>query len=211
MQDFNELPCIISVAERFPDLSIILDHLGKPDIANNIFASWAADIDRLAKHPNVVCKFSGILNQAKAGWTLKGIRPYADHVVNCFGADRLLWGSDWPPARLTPNTMWMASGARLTGTPSGSRTRKDFRGKRDSHLSPTMGLLRRGAMPVLFSFGRIIKTDSTELRGAMQAVFLGGVAIAIVAGFFNGAFVLPLRYAKGWGWENTWLVFCCFP
>lgn len=44
----------------------------------------------------------------------------------------------------------------------------------------------------------------------MQAVFLGGVAIAIVAGFFNGAFVLPLRYAKSWGWENTWIVFCCF-
>ena len=44
----------------------------------------------------------------------------------------------------------------------------------------------------------------------MQAVFLGGVAIAIVAGFFNGGFVLPLRYARNWGWENTWLVFCCF-
>jgi L-fuconolactonase len=101
IQDFNELPCVISVAERFPNLRIILDHLGKPDIANNIFSSWASDIERLAKHPNVVCKFSGILNQAKAGWTLKGLRPYADHALSCFGADRLLWGSDWPPARLT--------------------------------------------------------------------------------------------------------------
>jgi L-rhamnose-H+ transport protein len=44
----------------------------------------------------------------------------------------------------------------------------------------------------------------------MPSVFLGGVAIAIVAGFFNGAFVLPLRYAKSWAWENTWLVFSCF-
>lgn len=44
----------------------------------------------------------------------------------------------------------------------------------------------------------------------MQSIFLGGVAIAIVAGFFNGAFVLPLRYARTWGWENTWLVFSCF-
>jgi L-fuconolactonase len=101
VQDFRELSCVISVAERFPDLSIILDHLGKPDIANDIFASWAADIERLAKHPNVVCKFSGILNQAKAGWTLKAMRPYADHVLTCFGPQRLLWGSDWPPARLT--------------------------------------------------------------------------------------------------------------
>lgn len=101
VQDFNELPCVTSVAERFPSLTIILDHLGKPDIANNIFSRWAADIEGLAKHPNVVCKFSGILNQAKAGWTLKGMQPYADHVVKCFGPDRLLWGSDWPPARLT--------------------------------------------------------------------------------------------------------------
>ncbi len=101
IQDFRELPCVISVAERFPDLPIILDHCGKPDIANNIFAPWAADIDRLAKHPNVVCKFSGLLNQAKAGWTLEGLRPYADHVLNCFGPERLMWGSDWPPARLT--------------------------------------------------------------------------------------------------------------
>ena len=111
VQDFNELPCVISVAERFPQLSIILDHLGKPDIANKLFAGWAADIHRLAKYPNVVCKFSGILNQAKAGWTFKGLRPYADHVLSCFGAERLLWGSDWPPARLTAeyNVGWQVA------------------------------------------------------------------------------------------------------
>jgi L-fuconolactonase len=108
IQDFRELPCVISVAERFPDLPIILDHCGKPDIANNIFAGWAADIDRLAIHPNVVCKFSGLLNQAKAGWSLEGLRPYADHVLKCFGPQRLMWGSDWPPARLTAeyNVAW---------------------------------------------------------------------------------------------------------
>jgi L-fuconolactonase len=120
VQNFNELPCIVSVAERFPKLSIILNHLGKPDIANNIFASWAADIDRLAKHPNVVCKFSGILNQAKAGWTLKGLRPYADHVLRCFGAERLMWGSDWPPARLTAeyNAGWKVAHELLTHLPA---------------------------------------------------------------------------------------------
>lgn len=101
VQDFNELPCVISVAERFPGLTVILNHCGKPDIANNIFSSWAADIDRLAKYPNVVCKFSGLPNQAKAGWTLNGIRPYANHVLNSFGVERLMWGSDWPPSRLT--------------------------------------------------------------------------------------------------------------
>ncbi len=44
----------------------------------------------------------------------------------------------------------------------------------------------------------------------MPSIFLGGVAIAILAGFFNGVFVLPLRYARNWGWENTWLIFSCF-
>jgi L-fuconolactonase len=101
VQDFRELPCIISVAERFPNLSIILNHCGKPDIANNIFASWAADIERLAKHQNVVCKFSGLPNQFGPGWNIEKLRPYAAHVQNCFGPERLLWGSDWPPARLT--------------------------------------------------------------------------------------------------------------
>jgi len=59
VQDFHELPCVISVAERFPNLSIILNHCGKPDIASNIFPGWASDIERLAKYPNVVCKFPG--------------------------------------------------------------------------------------------------------------------------------------------------------
>ena len=108
IQNFTELDCVTSVAARFPKLSIILDHCGKPDIANNIFASWAADMGRLAEHPNVVCKYSGLLNQAKAGWTVEGIRPYAEHVLKCFGPDRMLWGSDWPPARLTAeyNVAW---------------------------------------------------------------------------------------------------------
>ena len=120
VQDYRELACVISVAERFPQLSIILDHLGKPDIANNIYASWAADIQRLAKHPNVVCKFSGILNQAKAGWTLKGIRPFTHHVLQCFGPERLLWGSDWPPARLTAeyNVGWQVAHDLLARLPA---------------------------------------------------------------------------------------------
>lgn len=123
VQDFHELPCVISVAERFPNLSIVLNHCGKPDITNNIFPGWASDIERLAKYPNVVCKFSGLLNQAKAGWSLKGIRPYADHVLNCFGAERLLWGSDWPPARLTAeyDVGWQVAHELLSHLPAAAQ------------------------------------------------------------------------------------------
>ena len=120
VQDYRELPAIISVAERFPDLSMILNHVGKPDIASDVFASWAADIERLAKHPQVVCKFSGLPNQGKTGWTVKGLRPYADHIVSCFGPDRLMWGSDWPPARLTVEYQrwWEVAHELLAGLPS---------------------------------------------------------------------------------------------
>lgn len=125
VQDFRELPCIISVAERFPGLSIILNHCGKPDIANDIFASWASDIDRLAKHPNVACKFSGLLNQAKAGWTIQRIRPYSDHLLRCFGPERLLWGSDWPPARLTEeyDVGWRVAHELVAHLPAADQTK----------------------------------------------------------------------------------------
>ena len=104
-------------------LAIPACSLGKPDIANNIFASWAGDIDRLAKHSNVVCKFSGILNQAKAGWTMDALRPYADHVIRCFGAERLLWGSDWPPSRLTAeyDVVWKVAHELVAHLPAESQ------------------------------------------------------------------------------------------
>jgi L-fuconolactonase len=125
VQDFRELPCIISVAERFPDLSIILNHCGKPDIANDIFAPWASDIDGLAKHPNVVCKFSGLLNQARAGWSIERIRPYADHVLRCFGVERMMWGSDWPPARLTAeyDVGWKIAHELVAGLPAADQVK----------------------------------------------------------------------------------------
>jgi L-fuconolactonase len=120
VQNVIELPHITDVARRFPTLSVILDHCGKPDIANNKFAGWASDIARLAELPNVTCKFSGLLNQAGPGWTIEMIRPYAEHVVKCFGAQRLMWGGDWPPARLTAeyDVGWRAAHELLAHLPA---------------------------------------------------------------------------------------------
>jgi L-fuconolactonase len=123
VQNFRELPSIISVAERFPDLNVILNHCGKPDIANDIFPSWAVDIERLAKHANVVCKFSGLPNQGGTGWSIRSLGPYANHVLSCFGPDRLLWGSDWPPARLTVEyqVWWQTAHELLAGLSAAER------------------------------------------------------------------------------------------
>ncbi|RKP50182.1 amidohydrolase family protein [Pararobbsia silviterrae] len=90
----------LPLADRCPDLTIILDHCGNPDIAREALDPWRADIRALAERPNVHCKVSGIVNHAAPGWAPDDLRPYFEHLVACFGWDRLVWGSDWPVCRL---------------------------------------------------------------------------------------------------------------
>ena len=82
------------------DQMFVLDHCGVPDIAGGGFADWAASLRRLAAFPHLVCKLSGITAYAGGRHDLPDLRPYIDHVLNCFGAGRILWGSDWPVANL---------------------------------------------------------------------------------------------------------------
>lgn len=91
---------LTGLAERYPDLSIVLDHGGKPDIAGGGFAGWAADVERLARHANVHCKISGLWTEAGADLSARAIRPYVAHLLDMFGAGRLMWGSDWPVLEL---------------------------------------------------------------------------------------------------------------
>ncbi len=80
-----------------PDTTFVLDHCGKPDIAGDAIEPWATDLRRLAGHENVACKLSGLLSEARPEQrTVAGILPYARHAMECFGADRLMYGSDWP-------------------------------------------------------------------------------------------------------------------
>jgi L-fuconolactonase len=92
-----QLPASVKAAASLPQLTVVLDHLGKPPIASGAMEPWAADIRALAAHPNTVCKLSGMVTEADpAGWTVDDLRPYADVVVEAFGPDRLMFGSDWP-------------------------------------------------------------------------------------------------------------------
>lgn len=97
-------------ARRFPSQRFVLDHLGKPDIRRGEIRSWAAGLRGLARCPNVWGKLSGLVTEADWGaWTPEQLRPYLDVALDCFGAERLMIGSDWPVCTLA------ASHARATG------------------------------------------------------------------------------------------------
>jgi predicted TIM-barrel fold metal-dependent hydrolase len=79
----------------------MLDHCGVPDIAGGDFAAWAASLRRLAAFPNLNCKLSGITAYCAAGQAeTADLMPWVAHVIDCFGTDRIVWGSDWPVANL---------------------------------------------------------------------------------------------------------------
>lgn len=87
---------IRALTERHPELPVIIDHGAKPDIAGDGFQPWADDLRRLAESPQVSCKLSGLLTEAGARTGRDQLRPYVETVLEAFGADRVLWGSDWP-------------------------------------------------------------------------------------------------------------------
>jgi L-fuconolactonase len=97
----HQLPACVQAAEALPQLTFVLDHLGKPPIASGTRQPWAADVRALAALPNTVCKLSGMVTEADlATWTIDDLRPYADTVLDAFGPDRLMFGSDWPVCTL---------------------------------------------------------------------------------------------------------------
>lgn len=82
---------------QFPEQKFVLDHLGKPFIKRREIREWKEDVEQLAKHPNVFCKVSGLVTEGDwAGWKQDDFTPYLNTVVEAFGVDRLLFGSDWP-------------------------------------------------------------------------------------------------------------------
>jgi len=85
------------LAQRFPDLTIVIDHLGKPPLLTARMADWTTLVQRAAAHGNVAAKISGLNTVlTSAGWTGSDMRDAVEVAVECFGPDRLMWGSDWP-------------------------------------------------------------------------------------------------------------------
>ena len=90
------------MVRQCPDTQFVLNHLCKPDIGDPAFdvARWRREIKELSRRPNVVAKISGLVNRAVQPSTVEQIKPYVDHMVDCFGFDRCMFGSDWPVADL---------------------------------------------------------------------------------------------------------------
>lgn len=97
----HQLDGAIQTVANFPEGRFVLDHLAKPKIKQGAIADWKVQIEELAGHPQVCCKVSGMVTEADwTNWKKEDIFPYLDVVVEAFGEDRLLFGSDWPVCRL---------------------------------------------------------------------------------------------------------------
>ncbi|NGO42947.1 amidohydrolase family protein [Streptomyces ureilyticus] len=97
----HQLPACVKAAESHPELTFVLDHLGKPPIASRELEPWASQVRALAALPNTVCKLSGLVTEADPkSWTVRDLAPYADTVLEAFGPSRLMFGSDWPVCTL---------------------------------------------------------------------------------------------------------------
>ena len=97
----HQMANVIKLVEQCPDVQFILDHIGKPDIKAQLFSPWRTEIKQLAQFPNVWCKISGLVTEADhAQWTPEDLHPYIGHVIKSFGYDRVMFGGDWPVARL---------------------------------------------------------------------------------------------------------------
>jgi predicted TIM-barrel fold metal-dependent hydrolase len=98
----RQLPRAIALVEACPAVTFVLDHCGVPDVKARAVEPWATDMARLAQHPNVTCKISGLVAYADpTQWTVADLEPFVGHVLTCFGWDRVVWGGDWPVCTLS--------------------------------------------------------------------------------------------------------------
>ena len=98
----KHLPVAVKLVTEFPDQLFVLDHIAKPGIRECQVSPWKEDLKRLAEFPNVFCKLSGMVTEAKwKQWQPEDFRRYLDLVIESFGTDRVMIGSDWPVCTLS--------------------------------------------------------------------------------------------------------------
>ncbi len=96
----RHLPRLLELLRRHPELRTVVDHAAKPEIRAGGFDGWAEDIAAVAGETDAFCKLSGLVTEAAPDWRPEDLRPYVAHLVECFGPERLMWGSDWPVVEL---------------------------------------------------------------------------------------------------------------
>jgi L-fuconolactonase len=103
----RHLANFLTILTRHPEMRVVVDHCMKPQIAADEagreaerFRVWADGMASIARETGACCKLSGLVTEAAPGWTVEALRPYAEHVLDVFGPERVMWGSDWPVCRL---------------------------------------------------------------------------------------------------------------
>jgi L-fuconolactonase len=98
----KQLKTVIEFVKRFPDQPFVIDHLAKPNIKEGKIEEWKNDIQAVAQFSNAYCKLSGMVTEADwKHWTVAGFKPYVDIVLESFGTERVMFGSDWPVCLLS--------------------------------------------------------------------------------------------------------------
>jgi L-fuconolactonase len=97
----RHLRALLEFAARHRDLRIVIDHGGKPDIAAGALEPWASGMRLLARDTGVCCKLSGLVTEAKPDYAAADLAPFIDVLLEAFGPERLIWGSDWPVLNLS--------------------------------------------------------------------------------------------------------------
>jgi predicted TIM-barrel fold metal-dependent hydrolase len=125
----RQLPLAIRLVSRCPEVTFILDHCGVPQVREKILDPWRANIRAIAKFPNVFCKISGLVAYADPReWTTEDLRPYVEHAIECFGWDRVMFGSDWPVCTLSASyQQWVDALVSLTRGAGEVNQKKLFR------------------------------------------------------------------------------------
>jgi len=125
----HQLPNTLEMVRRCPEVFFVLDHIAKPGIKAGLLDPWRQRIREMAALPNVVCKLSGVTTEADhAAWTREQLRPYIEHVVDCFGVDRIMYGGDWPVSELAGSyVQWVETLDWATSGMTKSEKRKLFR------------------------------------------------------------------------------------
>ncbi len=96
----HQLPAATYAAAAVPGLTLVLDHAAKPPVGGDL-AAWAADVRKFAAEPNTTCKLSGLVTEGPPGTGPEAFAEVADVVLGAFGADRVMFGSDWPVCLLS--------------------------------------------------------------------------------------------------------------
>ncbi|WP_342359245.1 amidohydrolase family protein [Terrarubrum flagellatum] len=96
----RHLSRLLVFIDRHPGLALVIDHCSKPHIRDRRYDPWRADMAAVAARPHVMCKLSGLATEASADWSAADLKTPFRHVLDMFGANRLIWGSDWPVVNL---------------------------------------------------------------------------------------------------------------